>query len=142
MPTLTIDDVRTVNQNGDATLFDGSTDALGLIMDITASADLMSLENPMFDAVFQIIDPVKLQVVASETWNMSSFTWSSFWISMGNFWDPSNYATPLGWGLYDGVFGFRGIIRAYSFPPNDLTELDAFDVSEFHWFRVSAPTYD
>ena len=64
---------------------------------------------------------------------------------MGNNWGPSpnDYTTPEKWGIHPAahawneVFGFRGIIKAYSWQgENGQVDLDAFDVSETRWFRV------
>ena len=145
MPTLKIDRVRTMNQQGEnATLFDPFVDALALNMDISASADLMELPRPMFMAVFQFIDSLTDTVIFYHTW-LHDFEWGCFfWISIGNNWgpSPSNYTTPERWGLEwwkvgSGIFGFRGMIKAYSWQGEDgLITIDAFDVSNIRWFRL------
>jgi hypothetical protein len=64
------------------------------------------------------------------------------WISLGNNWDSSRYDTPYRWGLdwtpaNTSIFGFRGLIKAYSWQgESGLQSLDAFDVSDIHWFRI------
>ncbi|MGB2696303.1 MAG: hypothetical protein WBD28_00420 [Candidatus Zixiibacteriota bacterium] len=145
MLELKIERIQTKNQRGEnATLFDPFGDALTLIMDIKASPDLMDLPKPMFMAVFQIIDPLTDIVVVNQTW-LHEFQWGpNFWISMGNNWgpDPSDYTTPKRWGLEwwktgSGVFGFRGIIKAYSSQKEKgMITVDAFDVSGIRWFRL------
>jgi hypothetical protein len=141
MISLTIDDLHTANQNGYATVFNGGIDALNLVMDITPSADLLALPGPMFQAVFQIVDQTQ-QVVATTLYNLSPLPSGPFWISAGNNWRPP-YATPISWGLDFGtapgqdVFGFRGIVTAFSNQGmGTLVYLDAFDVLDILWFRV------
>ena len=146
MPTLSIKRVRTMNQEHvNATFFHPFEDALALVMDCFASADLLSLPSPMFDAQFEIINPSTDIVVVNQSW-MHSLVWGqSFWISKGNNWGPSSadYQTPEKWGIHPAahgwneVFGFRGIIKAYSWQgENGQREVDAFDVSQIRWFRI------
>lgn len=144
MPSLVITNAHTLNQNGPATLFHPYGDALTLVLNIRASADLMQVENPCWEAAFQIIEPRTNQVVVHETMFGDKFAWGpNFWISMGKNWGDGNYDTPKSWGLNwtskssEAIFGFRGIIKAYSWRGEDGSEdLDAFDVSDLHWFRV------
>jgi len=146
MATLAIRHVRTMNQDHvNATLFDPFTNALALVMDCFASSDLVSLVKPMFHAQFEIINPSTDVVIVNQGW-MHDLAWGQyFWISMGNNWgpSPSDYTTPENWGIHPAshgwneVFGFRGIIKAYSWEgENGQIDLDAFDVSEIRWFRV------
>ena len=146
MPSLRITNLRTVNQLGqNATLFDPFSDALALTMDIAASADLLALPGPSWYAAFQIIHPHTDTVVVDQIWG-GTFQWGQwFWISWGNNWGPpSDYTTIEKWGLswvgagIQGIFGFRGIIKAYSQPGGGagLQSVDAFDVSPIRWFRA------
>ncbi|HET7278469.1 MAG TPA: hypothetical protein VFJ22_10345 [Dermatophilaceae bacterium] len=143
MPSLTITRLRTVNQAGqDARVFDPFGDALALVMDLSASADLLALPSPGFSAEFQILDPHQHKVVVSSYWG-SSFNWGPFfWISKGNNWGPpADYQTPERWGLSwtaNSIFGFRGIVKAQYIPSpgSGWRATEAFDVSPMHWFRV------
>ena len=146
MPTLSIRGIRTMNQaHTDASLFHPFTDALALVMDCFASSDLLALPNPMFHGQFEIINPSTDVVVVNEGW-WHALSWGQyFWISMGNNWGPSpnDYTTSEKWGIHPAahawneVFGFRGIIKAYSWQgENGQVDLDAFDVSEIRWFRI------
>jgi len=140
MPSITILSAETHNEFGETTLFQGAIDALALVIVFQASADLMSMTEPMFQAIFEIIDPLTNQVVVSETWNMSPIPITPPgevpWISSGNNWGPlpSDYSTPLKWGLTgpDNIYGFRALIQAYA----NGESIDAFDVSDIRWFRV------
>jgi hypothetical protein len=143
MLSLKIDQLRTVNEKGEnAVLFDPFSNALALTMDISASSELLALPNPTFDAIFQVINPITDTVIISEKVTFN-FSWGKyFWISLGNNWGP-NYDTPEKWGLHpadwgmNDIFGFRGIIEAYSQnPPNGIKALEAFDVSKIRWFRI------
>ena len=140
MPSLKITGLRTINQNGvDATFFDPFSDALALILDCEASADLLAIRSPRFNAQFEILNPSTDIVVVNSGWT-NPLAWGQFfWISMGNNWGPpGSYSTPNAWGIHPAnhgwneVFGFRGIIKAYS----GLTPVDAFDVSAIRWFRI------
>jgi len=144
MMDLNITRVHTNNQSGEATLFDPYSDALTLVMDISATADLMAVQAPRWSASFQIIEPKTNAVVVHENW-FDEFHWGPhFWISLGRSWGGvANYTTPKAWGLIwapvpsEAVFGFRGIIKAHSWKGEQgLESLDAFDVSATHWFRV------
>lgn len=145
MPELTITSVHTASQHSSqATLFHPFDDALTLVMHLVASQDLMDVQDPHFEAAFQIINPRTNQVDIHQTW-FHSFAWGRFfWISLGNNWGPSSsdYTTPYRWGLNwtpanTSIFGFRGLIKAYSWQgESGLQSLDAFDVSDIHWFRI------
>ncbi len=145
MPVLRIQSVQTRNQDGeDATFFHPFLDALALKMNCYASADLLALPNPRFHAQFEIINPSMDVVIVNKGW-ANPLSWGQyFWISMGNNWGPSgSYTTPHKWGIHPAahgwneVFGFRGIIKAYSFQgENGEIDIDAFGVSEIRWFRV------
>ena len=107
-------------QNGSATLFHPYTDALTLVLHLAASSDLMTLQNPRWEAAFQIIEPRTNQVVVHESW-FDEFHWGPyFWISKGKNWGGGNYDTPHAWGLNwtpnasEAIFGFRGMIKGYS----------------------------
>lgn len=143
MPTLSIQSIRTMNQEHvNATFFHPFTSALALVIDCFVSSDLLSMPDPMFHAQFEIINSSTDVVVVNEGW-MHSLAWGQyFWISMGNNWGPS-YTTPEKWGIHPAehdwneVFGFRGIIKAYSWQGEDgQIDIDAFDVSPIRWFRV------
>ena len=143
MPTLRIDAVRTVNQFGqNATLFNPISDALALTLDVFASGDLLALPSPSWSARVQVIDPVTNAVVVNRSWG-GTFQWGQrFWISMGNNWGPPDqYTTIERWGLSWvalGIFGFRGVIKAYSSPGGGagLQTVDAFFISKVKWFRA------
>jgi hypothetical protein len=145
MPTLTIRGLRTVNQNGvNATFFHPFFDALALTLDCHASADLLALPGPRFHAQFEILNPSTDIIVVNSGWS-NPFAWGQyFWISMGNNWGPPGaFTTPEKWGIHPAahgwneVFGFRGIIKAYSWQgEKGELEVDAFDVSPIRWFRV------
>jgi hypothetical protein len=144
MPSLRIVNVRIANQNSpNVTLFDPYNDALALVMDVEASADLLALPNPSFAAIFEVIDPLTNMVVVTQSWG-TGFNWGgAFWISMGQNWGPPNqWETAEKWGLRwlsnPAVYGFRGIIGAYFAPPDGsgLHTTDAFDVSDIAWFRL------
>lgn len=67
MPALTIQNIRTMNQDhANATFFHPFDDALALVMDCTASSDLLSLPGPMFHAQFEIINPSTDTVVINK----------------------------------------------------------------------------
>ncbi len=143
MPSLDIIGHHTSSQNGQATFFDPYGDALSMVMTLRASADLLQIENPRWKASFQIIEPKTNAVVVHQSWS-EEFIWgANFWISLGNNWSPGNYDTPHSWGLNwtplssEAVFGFRGMVKAYSWQgESGLISVDAFDVSDIHWFRV------
>lgn len=145
MPTLSIRGVRTVNQNGvNATFFHPYFHALALTLDCYASADLLALPTPRFHAQFEIINPSTDIVVVNSGWAHPLAWGQYFWISMGNNWGPpGSFSTPQKWGIHPAahgwneVFGFRGIIKAYSWQgQNGELDVDAFDVSAIRWFRV------
>jgi len=110
LPTLTIQDVGTINQSGEDTLlFDPHYDALSLKMVVVASDDLLitGVQEEMqsvavgFQAIFQIIDALTNDVILNEVWE-SPFLWGrSFWISMGNNWARHRTTTQR---LNAGVF--------------------------------------
>jgi hypothetical protein len=145
MPSLTIRGVRTVIHNGvNATFFHPFLDALALTLDCHASADLLALPSPRFHAQFEILNPSTDIVVVNSGWG-NPLAWGQFfWISNGNNWGPpAAFSTPDKWGIHPAshgwneVFGFRGIIKAYSWEgPSGLSPVDAFDVSPIRWFRV------
>jgi hypothetical protein len=143
MPSLTIVGVRTVNQLGqNAKLFEPFSDALSLVMDLRASADLLALPTPSFSAEFQIFDVHLHKVVVSSFWG-SAFNWGpNFWISKGNNWGPpADYQTPERWGrswTANSIFGFRGIVKAQYIPSpgSGWRATEAFDVSPMRWFRL------
>lgn len=146
MPTLAIQGIRTMDQDHvNATFFHPFFDALALVMDCFASADLLSLPQPMFNAQFEIINPSTDTVIVNQGFSHDLVWGKYFWISMGNNWGPntSDYDTPQKWGIHPAangwneVFGFRGIIKAYSWQgENGQIDIDAFDVSPIRWFRV------
>jgi hypothetical protein len=144
MPVLRINNVRTVNQRGEnATLFHPFFDALALTMDVYASSDLLALPGAQWYAAYQLLDP-RTETVAAQQTSSGTFQWGQwFWISKGNNWGPSPvYTTPEKWGLNWGglgIFGFRGIIKAYSSPGggSGLKSEDAFSVSVIRWIRIA-----
>ena len=143
MPSLTITRVQAANQTGqDTRLFDPFSDALALVLDLHASADLLALPQAAFSAEFQIFDPHLHKVVVSTSWG-SLFNWGpNFWISKGNNWGPpADYQTAQRWGLSwsaNSIFGVRGIVKAQYIPSAGAgwRATDAFDVSPMHWFRL------
>jgi len=145
MPTLSIRGVRTMNQDhANATFFDPFADALALVLDCYASPDLLALPDPRFHAQFEIVNPSTDIVVVNSGWAHALAWGEYFWISMGNNWGPpASFTTPAKWGIHPSayawneVFGFRGIIKAYSWQgENGEIDLDAFDISDIRWFRV------
>ena len=146
MPTLSINSIRTMNQaHVNATFFHPYFDALALVMDCYASPDLLAVPGPRFHAQFEILNPSTDVIVVNQGWAHPLAWGQYFWISMGNNWGPSpaDYTTPDKWGIHPAlhgwneVFGFRGIIKAYSWQDDKgLQTIDAFDVSEMRWFRV------
>ena len=93
----------------------------------------------------KIINPSTDTVVVNQVWEHDLVWGQFFWISWGNNWgpNPSDYTTPEKWGIHPAahswnyVFGFRGIIKAYSWQgESGLIDVDVFDVSEIRWFRV------
>ncbi|MBM2618844.1 hypothetical protein JIG36_25120 [Actinoplanes sp. LDG1-06] len=143
MPFLKVEGVRTVNQSGqNATLFDPFSDALALVLDLSASADLLALPQASFSATFQIFDPHGNRVAVSTAYG-SAFNWGPrFWISKGNNWGPPTaYQTAEKWGLSwsaNSIFGLRGLVKAQYIPSpgSGWAAVDAFDVSPMRWFRV------
>jgi hypothetical protein len=143
MLSLTITNAYTRSQKGITNLFDPYGDALVLVLHFSASADLMAVQKPCFQAAFQIIEPRTNQVVVHESY-FDEFHWGpNFWLAMGKNWGGGNYDTPHAWGLNwtpnssEAIFGFRGLVKAYSWQgANGLESLDAFSVSDIHWFRV------
>lgn len=94
MPSLEITGLHTANQNGQATFFHPYNDALTLVMSLHASADLMQMPGPRWEACSQIIEPKTNAVVVHQCWS-HEFTWGpDFWISLGNNWSAGNYDTP------------------------------------------------
>ena len=151
MATIRITSLRTLNQYNQDVRFFRRQDALSLTMFISASANLLTppepqanLTIPVFDAVFQIIDPLTDTVIVNERWEGHEFTWGgSFFISAGNWSGPSasDYSTPERWGLSNGIFGFRGIVLAYWVfaPEGGLIPIEGgspFSISSIRWFRV------
>jgi hypothetical protein len=143
MPTLSIVGLRTMNQaGGNARLFHPFDDALALVMDLHASADVLALPEAAFSAEFQILDPHQHKVVVTTYWG-SAFNWGpNFWISTGNNWGPpADYQTPERWGLSwtpNSIFGFRALIKAHYAPSpgSGWQATEAFDVSPPRWFRI------
>jgi hypothetical protein len=97
-----------------------------------------------FEAQFEILNPSTDIVIVNSLWKHDLAWGQYFWISMGNNWGPpGSYTTPNAWGIHPAahgwneVFGFRGVIKAYSWQgPNGEKDVDAFDVSPIRWFRV------
>ncbi len=79
MPNIEILGLRTLNQQKrNVSSFQLQEDALSLTMDIRASADLLTPEYediPLFDAVFQVIDPWTNVVLVNELWRSQPFVW-------------------------------------------------------------------
>jgi hypothetical protein len=132
-----------MNQSGqNARLFDPFGDALALVMELQASADLLALPSAAFSAEFQIFDPHLHKVVVTTSWG-SQFNWGpNFWISKGNNWGPpADYTTPERWGLSwmtNSIFGFRGIVKAQYIPSpgSGWRATEAFYVSPMRWLRI------
>jgi hypothetical protein len=109
---ISIAGVRTASQAGNQNVFLLNTDALTLVIDISATQDLVN-SGAKFDATFQIIEYATDAVKVSNGWTGISFNWgTNFWLSMGNNWGPTpgDYTTPKKWGLTTGIYSVRGIV--------------------------------
>jgi len=126
--SLSITNVRTASQGApDVHLFRRTLDALTLVMDVAASAELVAL-NLTFDAFFQIIDALTNKVVVQSITSNSPFNWGQFfWISRGNNW-AAPFDTPERWGLASGLYSFRGAIT--------VRKSNTFAAPRETWFRV------
>ena len=126
--SLLINNARTADQSvGNVDSFRHTQDALALVMDVAASAELVNL-GLNYDAVFQILDVRTNKVVRQSFINNGTFNWGQyFWISMGNNW-AAPYDTPERWGLAAGIYCFRGAIMARN--------ANAFTMPRETWFRV------
>lgn len=143
MPTLSIRGTPLWKHNFEtapAKLFNPFTDPLALIIDCSASTALLQLPQPSMIAQFQIFDVLTDAIVFSQAYRFPLHDGPTFWVQLGNNWDPPHYQTAETMGLtnYPGeVFGFQGVIKAYSFQGAECqVTLDAFDVSSINWFRL------
>ena len=108
-------------------LFRRTQDALTLVMDVAASAELVAL-NLTFDAFFQILDGRTNKVVVQQVNELGRFLWGQFfWISRGNNW-AAPFDTPERWGLNAGLYLFRAAIT--------VRNANAFTMPRETWFRV------
>jgi photosystem II stability/assembly factor-like uncharacterized protein len=130
-PTLQISGIRTASQSsGNQDSFRLTQDALTLVIDVSATQDLLNL-GLRFDAIYQIIDSRTNRVVRQASMANTAFSWGRFfWISQGNNWGPApgDYTTPQKWGLGVGTYIFRALMS--------VRDTNTFAVSQRKWFRV------
>jgi len=111
--TLSINSITTNSQAGTQSAFLLNTDALTLVIHISASQDIIDA-GYHFTAHFQIIEFATNNVKADVVTANSAFSWGpNFWISRGNNWGPStsDYTTPAKWGLSAGLYAFRATVE-------------------------------
>jgi hypothetical protein len=109
---LNLTRVRTRNQNGDASCFRFSEDALILAIDIVVSDELVKT-GVRYHANFQILDRSTNSVIR-DYWlrDMKFDSGSEFWVYLGKAGSPPDeYTTPQKWGLRPGLYGFRGVVE-------------------------------
>ncbi len=109
---ISISGVRTASQAGNQSVFLLNSDALALVIDVTATAALVG-SGRLFDANFQIIEFATNNVRVSQPTNNIAFNLGQFfWISRGNNWGPTqgDYTTPAEWGLSAGLYLFRATV--------------------------------
>ncbi len=125
--SISLSGIRTASQSAaDTRLFRRTQDALTIIMDVAASAELVAL-NLTFDAFFQILDARTNKIVVQQV-TSSPFLWGQFfWISRGNNW-AAPFDTPERWGLNAGLYLFRAAIT--------VRNANAFTMPRETWFRV------
>jgi hypothetical protein len=127
---IAIAGVRTVSQAGNQNAFLLNTDALTLVIDVSATPDLVN-SGAKFDANFEIIEYATNNVKVNNAWNAIPFSWGTdFWISQGNNWGPkpTDYTTPAKWGLAAGIYLYRATVA--------VEGLNAFAFSTEVSFRV------
>lgn len=103
--------LSTESQHGAQTEFDRQYDALALVIGVDAGDE--NVPGLLVNANFQIVDYETNEVV----WN----SWSKrlvlknqrSWITLGNNYGPEkhNYSTAVDWGLWEGVYVFRGVVQ-------------------------------
>ena len=127
---ISISGVRTAGQAGTQSVFLLNTDALALVIDISATAAFVG-SGRLFDANFQIIEFSTNNVKVNQPSNNVGFSFGQFfWISRGNNWgpNPSDYTTPAKWGLSAGLYMFRATVAVQG--------IQDFAVSSETVFRV------
>jgi hypothetical protein len=111
--TLSVTGVSTNSQAGAQNAFLLNTDALALVINISASPDIINA-GYHFTAHFQIIEFATNNVKVDVATANSPFSWGpNFWISRGNNWGPTanDYTTPAKWGLAAGLYSFRATVE-------------------------------
>jgi hypothetical protein len=111
--TLSITGVSSNSQAGAQNAFLLNSDALALVINISASQDIINA-GYHFTAHFQIIEFATNNVRVDIATANSPFSWGpNFWISRGNNWGPapSDYTTPAKWGLTAGLYAFRATVE-------------------------------
>jgi len=128
--TLNITGVSTNSQAGAQNAFLVNTDALALVINISASQDIITA-GYHFTAHFQVIEFASNNVKVDVATANSPFSWGpNFWISRGNNWGPnaSDYTTPAKWGLPLGLYSFRATV--------EVLGIGSFGASQELPFRV------
>jgi len=154
---IQITKIQTMSQNSafvPATFF-RLDDALALEVFISVSPDLLATPRVMYQVVFEIIDARTNSVVFIKP-VLAVFKAREMFLLCGEHMrgearntHPSDFdltttdAEPFSG---QGIYGFRAIVKALQITrtPGQLRDrlvsLDAFDVSDIHWFRIEAPS--
>jgi hypothetical protein len=134
VPTVNIVRIETVKAGVNSDFFNPFTDPITLRMTINYSADILQLPEPTVRKTFQILTLDTNTVV--EQWRFQSSIPGPAvysWVDL-----PTANALGLNWTGSD-IFGFRGAVEVFSFQgESGLVSIDAFDVSDIHWFRLAA----
>lgn len=127
---ISISGVQTFSQAGTQTTFLIDTDALALIIYVSATQTLVN-SGRKFDANFQIIEFGTNAVKLNQWWRNISFAWgSNFWISQGNNWGPTpnDYSTPRKWGLTNGLYIYRATAEVQGLSPYSFSNEQVFRI--------------
>ncbi len=112
-PAVSVRRMLTLSQHGEQSMFLVDSDALKLVIDLTAAHELVNADA-RFHANFQLVD-YSTGLVHVNHWSENlTLQWGhEFWISLGSNEgpDPSHYTTPAKWGLVPGLYIFRSLIE-------------------------------
>lgn len=158
MPSIEITKIQTMNQKSAfvPARFFRLHDALALEVFISVSPDLLVTPRVMYQVVFEIIDATTNSVIFKKP-VLAFFKASEMFLLCGehialadrpvthpsDFGLPANGPEPFSG---QGIYGFRAIVKALQIirTPGQLRDrlvsLDAFDVSNIHWFRIEVPS--
>jgi hypothetical protein len=112
-PAFFIRKLRALSQAGETSFFRLDSDALKLVVDLTAEREMVH-SDIRFHAGFQLAEYATGHVATNRWLSDLRLQWGhEFWISLGHNDGPDerNYTTPKKWGLRPGVYLFRSLIE-------------------------------